>query len=189
MEVDDDLIDDFVGHIKESAEEIGRQLTDPGDDWMACWFALAEAVPQQDDDSEGGFICVGVDSAALRDNASKDKMCEAIPQMMVQAKSRVAAFLSSTFYVMPEDDWPQEMKELIGQVTPSEHPWRKEGLHVMVVPEGDRPIQVWAAEIHRDERDVPYLQEWTRFPGGDGDGPQFQGRFYEALCKAVQREP
>lgn len=165
-------IDGIANHIKETVEEIGKNLP-PDADWMPVMEVF---------DSENNGYVVGLTGFESGEKSSQ-AMCLAIDQLGGKMVGTVfTAWAVNAKDVMPDDLIRPGMRA-------SSHPDRFEMLIITVMDSNN--VKAVAAKIIRDPNQPPVLDEWVPWGQGGCTGTgenhgKLTGQFVEPLQDALR---
>lgn len=151
-------IDALMEHMKSFAQ---TAFTDSGS-IMPMWTLI----------SENGQIIPVV--SPFGDDSEKQLTVVVIRRMIVEFNVVMIGFMAETWIVDSKDD-PTITNETMHDITPSQHPQRREG--IMLVVENIYGKSAFGSfEINRDQDEKATLGEFTLMPG-ESHGGTFSGLF------------
>lgn len=144
-------LEEFRDQVKAIIEQIGRDFTQPDDDWMQVMCL----------DTDEGVVVVGLPNEFFANGVSKDKLAIVLKQAMKMVKANNYAVLFNAH--MKGFNTKEEMDEF--------HRVRDEQVRIEHLP-GARELlllvygnaqmeHALSAEITRDGKNPPALGEWT----------------------------
>jgi len=169
---------DLIKMMRESAEYIGRDFTEPDDDWIFVMMGY----------SPDGARVIGVDPAMFDTEEGKDRLAEALAAF-AQENGFVAygMVISMWYYEIGKETADALDRAGKGWPKASQSPNRKEGLLIIGADRfGEEGI---SADIIRHEGKPPTLTEWKPMPNDDGPGEShIEGRFVEPMRRALRHQ-